>query len=122
MKAAGEAYRQASSSPARHLSRRSVCALTGDDVLIVPQTARTPKGNPMWFRTLFDSLKPRHSRMSVRRARRGPPLRQPAANRLAIETLEDRSMMAATSMASFAVSDATVIEGNDGIQYAAVSV
>jgi len=38
-KAAGEAYRQASSSPARHLSRRSVCALTGDDFLIVPQIA-----------------------------------------------------------------------------------
>ena len=37
-KAAGEAYRQASSSPARHLPRRSVCALTGDDFLIVPQT------------------------------------------------------------------------------------
>src|SRR6185369_11512301 len=42
--AAGEAYRQASSSPARHLSRRSVCALTGDDVLIISQTDRTPKG------------------------------------------------------------------------------
>ena len=37
--AAGEAYRQASSSPARHLSRRSVCAHTGDDVLIITQTA-----------------------------------------------------------------------------------
>src|SRR5688500_13591670 len=37
-KSAGEAYRQASSSPARHLSRRSDCAHTGDDVLIVPQT------------------------------------------------------------------------------------
>jgi hypothetical protein len=33
-KAAGEAYRQASSSPARHLSRRSVCARTGDDFLL----------------------------------------------------------------------------------------
>ena len=39
-KAAGEAYRQASSSPARHLSRRSVCAHTGDDFLIVPQTTK----------------------------------------------------------------------------------
>ena len=42
--AAGEAYRQASSSPARHLPRRSVCALTGDDFLIVPQTAFQMKG------------------------------------------------------------------------------
>ena len=42
-KAAGEAYRQASSSPARHLSRRSVCAHTGDDFLIVLQIARHTK-------------------------------------------------------------------------------
>jgi len=39
-KLAGEADRQRGSSPARQLPRRSVCALTGDDFLIISQTQR----------------------------------------------------------------------------------
>jgi uncharacterized membrane protein len=38
-------------SPARHHSRRSVCAPTGDDVFIVTQTAFDPKGRSMMSST-----------------------------------------------------------------------
>src|SRR5262245_18897593 len=71
----------------------------------------------MWFRTLFDSLKAASSRTPSRQARRGAPLRRPAASRLAVDALEDRLVPA-----SLRVSDATIIEGNAGAQNALVTV
>ena len=71
----------------------------------------------MWIRTLFDSLKPGCSRTSMQQARPGAPRRRPAPCRLSVEALEDRCVPA-----SLSVSDLTLIEGNAGIQYAAVVV
>jgi hypothetical protein len=71
----------------------------------------------MWFRTLFDSLKPGRSRATIQQARRGAPRPRPAPCLLAIEALEDRCVPA-----SLSVSDFTLIEGNAGIQYAEVRV
>lgn len=71
----------------------------------------------MWFRTLFDSLKLGRSRTPSQRARPGTSLRRPAACRLAVEALEDRSVPA-----SLTVSDVTLIEGNAGTQNAIVPV
>src|SRR5207249_1166280 len=71
----------------------------------------------MWFRTLFDSLKPGRSRTPVQQARRSSPRRRPAAGPLAVEALEDRLVPA-----SLTVSDATIIEGNAGTTNAVVTV
>jgi Calx-beta domain len=71
----------------------------------------------MWFRTLFDSLKPGRSRATIQQARRGAPRPRPAPCLLAIEALEDRCVPA-----SLSVSDFTLIESNAGTQYAAVVV
>ena len=71
----------------------------------------------MYIRTRFEFRSGRLSR-SVRPARRGPP----PADRATIEALEVRSMLAATMAPSFAISDATILEGNEGIRYAAVDV
>src|SRR5262245_22853815 len=65
----------------------------------------------MWFRTLLDALKPKRSRP----LRRAPLDWRPA--RLAVETLEDRSVPATLS-----VSDLTFVEGNAGTQNALVTV
>lgn len=71
----------------------------------------------MWFRTLFDSLKPGSARRPTRPARQGASGRQPAPCRLSIEALGDRIMPA-----SLSVGDAMIIEGNAGTQYAEVRV
>jgi large repetitive protein len=71
----------------------------------------------MWFRKLFDSLKSGGSRTPIQQARRGPPRRQPAACRLAIEALEDRCVPA-----SLTVSDVSILEGNAGTRNALVTV
>ena len=76
----------------------------------------------MSIHTWFNSLKPQRACASVQRARRDPARGEPRPNRLAFEALEVRSMMAAAPMASFAVGDATIVEGDGGIQYAAVNV
>ena len=106
-KAAGEAYREASSSPARHLLGARF-AHGGDDFLIVPQT-RLAKEIRMSLRTLFDALKPGQS---YRR-------RQPRNRQFAVEGLECRNMLAA---ASLTLSDVAIIEGNDGTRSAAAVV
>ncbi|HYT90298.1 MAG TPA: Calx-beta domain-containing protein [Gemmataceae bacterium] len=72
----------------------------------------------MWFRTLFDALKPGRSRTPVQQARRGAARHRPAPRRLAVETLEDRCVPAAT----FSVSGAAMLEGNAGTQNALVTV
>ena len=71
----------------------------------------------MWPRTPMDSLSPAGSRPPDRQARRAAPRRRPSACRLSIEPLDPRIVPA-----SLAVSDATIIEGNAGTQYAAVAV
>jgi len=73
----------------------------------------------MWFRTLFDSLKPGASRTPVQQERRSSPRRRPAACRLAVESLEDRCVPAAHSLS---VGSATILEGNAGSHNAAVVV
>src|SRR5437660_500961 len=72
----------------------------------------------MWFRNLFEALKPGRSRTPVQRARRGAANRRPAPCRLSVETLEDRCVPAAT----FSVGGAAVLEGNAGVQNALVTV
>jgi chitinase len=62
----------------------------------------------MWIRKLFDSLKPARSRTRVR----------PAHGRLSVEALDDRIMPAAM----FSVTGTAMLEGNTGIQQAAVTV
>ena len=71
----------------------------------------------MWFRNMFDSLKPGSSRTPNRQARSGAARRRPAACRLAVETLEDRLVPA-----SLAVSDVSLLEGNAGTTNAVVIV
>lgn len=71
----------------------------------------------MWFRTLFDSLKPGPARRPTRPARQGASRRQPAPCRLSVEALGDRIVPA-----SLSVGDAMIIEGNGGAQYAEVRV
>src|SRR3990172_1785822 len=72
----------------------------------------------MSFRTWFDSLKSRGSLAPVQLARRGARRRQPASRRLAVESLEDRHMLAAV----FSVGDVALLEGNAGVQHAAAVV
>src|SRR5262245_9553926 len=64
----------------------------------------------MWFRSLFDGLKTKSSR-------RQPSRQHSLSRRLSVEQLDERIVPA-----SLSVSDATVIEGNAGIQYALVRV
>jgi hypothetical protein len=71
----------------------------------------------MWFRTLFNSLKPGHSCPSPQQARYGGARRRPTSVGLFIEALEDRSVPA-----SLSVGNATILEGNAGTQNAAVVV
>ena len=72
----------------------------------------------MSFRNWFDSLKPRGSLAPVQHARRGARRRQPASRRLAVETLEDRRVMAAV----VSIGNVAILEGNAGTQNAAVTV
>ena len=60
----------------------------------------------MSFRTLFDSLKPRRSRTSLQKTRRGARRRQPAASRLTFETLENRCMLTTFTVLNLADSGA----------------
>src|SRR5262245_53659011 len=46
----------------------------------------------MWFRSLFESLKPRSTRVIARLGRRQAARRRPPTSRLFIERLEDRSL------------------------------
>jgi hypothetical protein len=71
----------------------------------------------MWFRTLFDAMKSGGSRPPIQRARHGALCCRPVPCRLSIEALEDRLVPA-----SLSVGDASLVEGNAGIQYAAVVV
>src|SRR6266568_968124 len=76
-------YRQASPPPARHRpgarsARRERCSS------IVSRTT-IAKEIPMWFHTLFDSMKHRRSDTPARRTPR-----RPTASRLRLEALEDR--------------------------------
>jgi hypothetical protein len=64
----------------------------------------------MWFHSLFDGLKTKSSR---RRATR----QHSASRRLLVEALEDRTVPASLSLV-----DATIIEGNAGVQLALVRV
>ena len=78
----------------------------------------------MWFRTMFDSLKLGPSRTSLRQARRGAPRRRPASCRLSVQALGDRIVPSshASLLPSLSVGEATVVEGNTGIQYGEVRV
>jgi len=71
----------------------------------------------MWFRTLFDSLKPRSSRVVARQARRDEARQRPVACRLGVEALGDRIVPSTLS-----VGDTAIVEGNAGTQYAEVRV
>ena len=71
----------------------------------------------MWFRNLFDSLKPWRSRTPVQKARR----RSLDGDRLPLRWPLNRSKTAAVP-ASLAISDVTVMEGVSGTQNAAVIV
>ena len=71
----------------------------------------------MWFRNLFDSLKPGHARTPVHKERRGAARRRPASCRLAVEALEDRCVPASRT-----VSDVALLEGNAGTHNAVVTV
>ena len=71
----------------------------------------------MWFRTLFNAMKSGGSRPPIQRARHRASRFRPAPCRLSIEALEDRLVPA-----SLSVGDATLVEGNAGMQYAAVVV
>ena len=71
----------------------------------------------MWLLTLFNLVYRSRSRPSIHRARRGAPRRRAAPCPLAVETLEDR-----LALASLSVSDAVLVEGNTGTQYATVIV
>lgn len=66
----------------------------------------------MWFRTRFESLKPRAGRPASPGASR-----RPAPCRLSVEALDDRLVPATLS-----VGDAVIVEGNAGTHYALVSV
>jgi len=71
----------------------------------------------MWLRTLFHFVNRSRSRPSIHRARPGTARRRPAPCRLAVETLEERRVLA-----SLSVGDAVVVEGHAGTQYAEVVV
>lgn len=71
----------------------------------------------MWFRNLLDSLKPERSGTPIQKVRRGAPRRRPSPCRLAVESLEDRSVPA-----SLSVGNATLLEGNAGTTNAVVTV
>ena len=73
----------------------------------------------MSSRTLFDSLKSERSRTPRPQSRRGSRRRRPADRRLAIESLEDRYMLAA---ASLRLSDVALLEGNAGTHSAVAIV
>ena len=68
----------------------------------------------MWHRNLLDSRGPG---ISSPPARRNDACRRPAPRRLEVEALDPRIVPA-----SLMVSDATLIEGNAGTQYAVVKV
>src|SRR5687768_12353115 len=72
--------------------------------------------------SIRNRLQPRRSRTSLQRAGPGVPRRRLPFHCLAVEALEVRSMMTAAPTASFSASDAMLVEGNDGTQYAAVYV
>jgi hypothetical protein len=72
----------------------------------------------MLFRKLTDFLIPGRSRTAAQPTRRGPANRRPTPCPLAVETLEDRCVPAAT----FSLGGATVLEGNAGTQNALVTV
>ena len=65
----------------------------------------------MWFRNLFDSLKPQRCRKPVQPTQRVNSNSRLASCQLAIDTLEDRCVPAAV----LSVWDATILEGDTGV-------